>query len=66
MTEATDGLPGVLVFHDASLLEGDVAGLAGGWISEVERRGDNVVFDFCDRSRLVVRASSATWEPGSR
>jgi hypothetical protein len=54
---------GVLVFHDADILEGDIDALGGGWISELEHRGGNVVFDFCDRDRLVIRASSATWEP---
>lgn len=57
---------GSLVFEGAAILEGNVATLDGGWISEVEYRGGDVIFDFCDRDRLVVRASSATWEPEVR
>jgi hypothetical protein len=61
-----DQFSGALVFHDAAILEGDVSALEGGWISEVEHRGGNVVFDMCDRDRLVIRAGSATWEPEVR
>ncbi len=65
--DGSDGrLAGTLVFHDAAILEGDFATLGGGWISEVEHRGGNVVFDFCDRDRLVIRAGSAAWEPEVR
>ena len=54
---------GVLAFHDAAILEGDLSVLGGGWISEVEHRHGNIVFDFCDRDRLIIMASTATWEP---
>ena len=54
---------GVLVFHDASIIEGDLSALKGGWISEVEHRNGNIVFDFCDRNRLVITANTAMWEP---
>jgi hypothetical protein len=65
--DGSDGrFAGVLIFHDAAILEGDVAALGGGWISEVEHRGGNVVFGFCDRDRLIIKASSATWEPEVR
>lgn len=53
---------GAIVFYDADVVEGDVTGIGGGWISEVKRRADNVVFDFCDRDRLVIRGTAA-WEP---
>lgn len=59
-------LSGALVFHDAAILEGDVAALGGGWISEVEHSSGDVVFDFCNRDRLVVKAGSAAWEPEVR
>ncbi len=57
---------GVLSFHKAIILEGDVSVLQGGWISEVAHLDGNVVFDFCDRDRLVIKATSAVWEPGVR
>lgn len=65
--DGSDGrFAGALVFQDAAILEGDLASLLGGWISEVEYRGGNVVFDFCDRDRLIVRSSSVSWEPEVR
>jgi hypothetical protein len=65
--DGSDGrFAGALILHDAVVLEGDVASLGGGSVSEVVLRGGDVVFDFCDRDRLVIRASSATWEPEVR
>ena len=53
---------GSLVLRGVSLVEGDVAATVGGWISEIHACGDAIVFDFCDRDQLVIKAGDATWE----
>jgi len=55
--------PGTLVFDVADILAGDLATLAGGWLSEARYQGSEVVFDFCDRDRVVIKAQAAVWEP---
>lgn len=62
--DGSDGrCAGTLAFHDADVLEGDVSAVREGWISEVEHSGGAIIFTFCDRDRLVIRSSSATWDP---
>ena len=55
--------PGTMIFEGAAVIAGDVASLAGGWLSEVGYRGSAVVFDFCDRDRVVINAHAAVWKP---
>ena len=50
------------MFHDADIVEGNVTRIEGGWISEVEDRAGRVVFDFCDRDKLIIKGA-AVWEP---
>jgi hypothetical protein len=54
---------GTLVVQGAAILEGDLVAIPGGWISEVAVERGRLVFDFCDRERLVIRSSSAVWSP---
>ena len=60
--DADEGYAGAMVFQNAAILEGDIAAIEHGWISQVEHRDGNVVFDFCDRDRLVIKATVATWQ----
>ena len=54
--------PGWLTFRGFSVFEGGLTELENGWISEL-RVGETGAFEiaFCDRIRLVVRASEAFW-----
>jgi len=55
--------PGTLIFEEAVILVGDIATLAGGWLGEAGYYSGELVLDFCDRDRVVIKTHAAVWEP---
>jgi len=55
---------GTLVISGATILEGNVAAIEGGWIIEVVSQDRKLVFYFCDRDRMSVSYGAAFWVSG--
>jgi hypothetical protein len=53
--------PGTLVVEGISVAQGEPWEAAGGWISEVALRGDELDIMFCDRPQLTFRLGAAWW-----
>lgn len=58
--------PGRLVVKGISAAQDEFRALAGGWISFLELRGDELDLAFCDRARLIIRIDSAWWQSAQR
>ncbi len=53
--------PGILVVEGISAMQDELRAATGGWISEVEFRGDELGLVFCDRPQLTLRITSVWW-----
>lgn len=54
--------PGTLRVEPISMATHELCALAGGWISYLELRGDELHLAFCDRPQLTIRIGSAWWQ----
>jgi hypothetical protein len=52
---------GTLIFQRWLMVEGDTKDASGGWISEIVLSGEEIILDFCDRPRLIIRAARVEW-----
>jgi hypothetical protein len=55
-------VPGTLTLTDATVAQGDLGDILGGWVYDIELRGNcELHFLFCDRDPLMIQATTATW-----